>query len=67
MKNKICIHKYIYKGFTETSDNYTRYSIRHYKCEKCGKEILIDGRLIDKVEILNPLQAFKRGVKRKRG
>lgn len=41
-----CKHGYKQIGFrvAETADGSLRYSIRIYKCEKCGKEIEVDGR-----------------------
>ena len=41
-----CKHDYKQIDFyeAETSGGGLRYSIRIYKCQKCGKEIEIDGR-----------------------
>lgn len=45
-------HSHLYKkvGFSETSNSYERYSIRHYKCIHCGKTKDVDGRY-DTVEM----------------
>lgn len=41
-----CKHNYIKLDWYEKESEYRniRYSMRKYKCEKCGKEILVDGR-----------------------
>lgn len=41
-----CKHAYERYGFyeSETEDGGIRYSMRIYKCKKCGKEIYVDGR-----------------------
>ena len=40
----LCQHQYEKIGFSEAHENGVRYSIRSYRCSKCGKEILVDGR-----------------------
>ena len=44
LKQLFCWHKYEKDGFIEEYENGIRYSIRRYKCSKCGKVILVDGR-----------------------
>lgn len=39
-----CRHQYQKVGFVEAQKAGIRYSVRRYKCAKCGKEIWIDGR-----------------------
>lgn len=45
-KKLFCVHKYERKCWYATMDDHTneRYSVRLYKCKKCGKEIWVDGR-----------------------
>lgn len=40
------IHKHQFEkiGFKQIYGEYTRYSIRQYRCEICGKEKWVDGR-----------------------
>lgn len=45
-KRLFCKHSYIKIGFKQEEENGIRFSIRHYKCEKCGKEIYQDARYI---------------------
>lgn len=42
-----CKHNYEQPSWYEDYDEYTneRYSMRIYKCQKCGKEIWVDGRM----------------------
>lgn len=40
----LCQHQYEEIGFIEAYDGGIRYSVRSYRCHKCGKEILVDGR-----------------------
>ena len=44
LKRLFCNHKYIKVDWYQTDNRYKRYSMRKYKCEKCGKEIWVDGR-----------------------
>lgn len=46
IKRTFCKHKYHQISWREEYDKYRneRYSMRLYQCEKCGKEIWIDGR-----------------------
>ncbi len=44
LKRLFCKHKYKKIEFKEEYDNGMRYSMRLYRCEKCGKEIWVDGR-----------------------
>lgn len=46
LRKLFCYHKYNQIGFKVVDDDYRneRYSMRRYKCEKCGKEIWVDGR-----------------------
>ena len=44
LKKLFCKHNYIKIGFREDETHSIRYSIRHYKCSKCKKEIWVDGR-----------------------
>lgn len=39
-----CCHHYQKVGFRESQEVGIRYSIRKYKCSKCGKEVWVDGR-----------------------
>ena len=43
-RHLFCKHDYKKVGFREEEKNNLRFSIRLYKCSKCGKEIEIDGR-----------------------
>ena len=38
-------HDYWKIGFREAEENNVRFSMRHYRCDKCGKEIWVDGRV----------------------
>lgn len=31
-------------GFREESNDYLRWSVRHYECQACGKRKCVDGR-----------------------
>jgi hypothetical protein len=44
LKKFLCNHDYRKIGFHEEEENGVRYSVRTYKCKKCGKEINVDGR-----------------------
>ena len=46
LKQIFCKHKYEQISYQEKLDTYKneRYSLRLYKCQKCGKEIWVDGR-----------------------
>lgn len=44
IRQLFCLHSYEKIGFIDNYDNGVRYPIRKYRCEKCGKELLIDGR-----------------------
>lgn len=37
-------HDYVKIGYHQECDDGIRYSVRHYKCSICGKEIQVDGR-----------------------
>lgn len=47
-----CRHQYQQIGFREAYSDGIRYSVRKYKCEKCGKECWVDGRY-DNIERSN--------------
>ena len=44
LRQLLCKHRYEKIGFFENMEYGTMYSIRIYKCQKCGKEIYVDGR-----------------------
>lgn len=44
LQKLFCNHQYVKIGFRDEYENGLRYSVRKYKCSKCGKEIWIDGR-----------------------
>lgn len=46
LKKILCSHNYEQINWREEYDNHTniRFSMRLYKCKKCGKEIWVDGR-----------------------
>jgi ribosomal protein L37AE/L43A len=46
LKRFFCNHNYIKISWYEKMDNvhHERYAVRVYKCEKCGKQIELDGR-----------------------
>ena len=39
-----CKHVYEKIDYYEQVEHGIRYSVRIYKCKKCGKEIYVDGR-----------------------
>ena len=39
-----CKHNYVKIDWREEIENNLAYSVRLYKCERCGKEIWVDGR-----------------------
>lgn len=39
-----CRHQYQKIGFRVEQEHGIRYSMRRYRCLKCQKEILVDGR-----------------------
>ena len=43
-KKLFCKHDYKKIDFKQEERNNIRFSMRLYKCEKCGKEIWVDGR-----------------------
>lgn len=43
-KKLFCRHQYVKIGFSQEIDRGERYSLRRYRCQKCGKEIRVDGR-----------------------
>lgn len=45
-KELLCRHKYCNTDYIEKLDEYTntRYSMRKYVCNKCGKVVWVDGR-----------------------
>ena len=46
LKRLFCRHEFEPTGsFYEEMEAGVRYSVRHYICQKCGKEIWIDGRI----------------------
>lgn len=49
IKNKInrffCSHEFEKTGYDEVMENNLRFSIRHYRCRKCGKEVSVDSRI----------------------
>ena len=44
LRKFFCKHLYTKIGFYEELEHGIRHSIRIYKCQKCGKEIHVDGR-----------------------
>lgn len=44
LKQLFCKHDYEQYGFRVEEQNNIRFSMRLYKCKKCGKEIWVDGR-----------------------
>lgn len=46
IKQIFCKHNYKQISWREKLDTYKneRYCLRLYKCQKCGKEIWVDGR-----------------------
>lgn len=46
IKQIFCKHNYKQISWREELDTYKneRYCLRLYKCQKCGKEIWVDGR-----------------------
>lgn len=44
LKEIFCRHNYVKVGFKEEELNNIMFSMRLYKCRKCGKEVWIDGR-----------------------
>lgn len=44
LKKIFCRHNYEKICFREEERNNLRFSMRLYKCKKCGKEIWVDGR-----------------------
>lgn len=44
IKHWFCKHQYEKKAFKEEERNNIRFSMRLYRCSKCGKEIWVDGR-----------------------
>lgn len=43
-KQLFCKHNYKKVGFRQEVERGIRYSVRNYKCNKCGKSIWVDGR-----------------------
>lgn len=43
-KRLFCKHEYCKVGFVEVEENNIRFPLRHYICQKCNREIWIDGR-----------------------
>ena len=37
-------HDWYKTGFHQDCEGGVRFSVRHYKCKVCGKEIKVDGR-----------------------
>lgn len=44
IKMLFCWHFYEKIGFEIESNGYERYSVRQYRCKKCGKTIWVDAR-----------------------
>ena len=46
LKHLFCKHIYTKIAWCEEYDDYRniRYAMRLYKCDKCGKELWVDGR-----------------------
>ena len=44
LKKWFCKHDYEKVGFREEEQSNIRFSMRLYKCRRCGKEIWVDGR-----------------------
>ena len=44
LKKLFCLHDFEKIGFMEVEDKGIRYSVRLYKCSKCGKDVIVDGR-----------------------
>lgn len=44
LKKVFCKHDYVKIGFTPVQEFGVMYSLRHYRCSKCGKQIDVDGR-----------------------
>ena len=44
LKKLFCKHDYKKIDFREEEQDNIRFSMRLYRCKKCGKEIWIDGR-----------------------
>lgn len=44
IKFLFCYHDYKKIGFRQEEQNNIRFSVRLYKCQKCGKEKWVDGR-----------------------
>lgn len=40
-----CKHEYEKIGYDEVEEHNLRFSVRYYRCRKCGKEICVDGRI----------------------
>ncbi len=43
-KRLFCKHKWNKISFEQIYDKDVRYSLRTYKCSKCGRETKVDGR-----------------------
>lgn len=46
LRKIFCRHEFVKYAWYEEYDNRRneRYAVRLYRCEKCGKEIQVDGR-----------------------
>ena len=50
-----CRHKFVKVGWFESTDGNVRFSMRKYRCKRCGKERWVDGRndRFDRIQALN--------------
>ena len=44
LSSLFCRHEFIQVGWFESMDGNIRFSMRRYRCKRCGKERWIDGR-----------------------
>lgn len=44
LKRLFCKHNYKYVGYRQQENYHVRYSERFYRCTKCGKYKIVDGR-----------------------
>lgn len=55
IRKLFCWHDYRYVSFHEAEDDGVRYSMRTYRCEKCGKTICVDARYKNTAQPRKPL------------
>ena len=55
IKKLFCWHFYTKIGFRVEDNGYVRYSVRQYRCKKCGKIIWVDARYKNTCEPDKPL------------